>query len=80
MQSPYFNTFSKVHPFYFISRSNEVFTALSTYSKLLIIKPSQKLICASGDVLSVTRLKSGRDRCKEKEEVGENRTMLRVHG
>lgn len=51
MESPYFNTFTKVHPFYFISRSNEVFTALSALSKVLIIKPSQKLICASRDFL-----------------------------
>lgn len=51
MQSPYFNTFTKVHPFYFISRSNEVFTVLSTLSKVLIIKPSQKLIYASRDFL-----------------------------
>lgn len=71
--SPYFNTFNKVHQFYFISRSNEVFTMLSALSKFLIIKPSQKLIYASRDFLWLGQ-KTEEDRFTEKKEATERKT------
>lgn len=80
LKSPYFNTLLKVHPFYFISRSNEAFTVLSALSKVLIIKPSQKLICASRDFVWLGWRHKETDAQRKKKHVEErHRTMLRVH-